>query len=131
PTISLSKHGKRCRMIQNWHEHLVKLAFKKRNTAVLFNCCKKAAARIRWTPRASTTWACLIWSLSKSPKPNRTWNARWQLGFRSRLLPRPGGCSPKQKLNDEFCARSSWVCVWPDTRAERRNKGEDRRFSLR
>src|SRR6266436_7940996 len=100
-TISLSKHGKLCRMIQNWHEYLAKLPFKKRNTAVLFNCCKKAAARIRWTRRASTTWACLIWSLSKSPKPHRTWNARWQLGFRSRLLRTPGGCSLKQKLNDE------------------------------
>ena len=72
---------------------------------VLFNCCKKAAARIRWTRRAFTTWACLIWSLSKSPRPYRTSNARWQLGFRSRLRRRPSGCSLKQKLNDEFCAR--------------------------
>src|SRR5436190_17544562 len=88
-------------MIQNWHEYLAKLTFKKRNTAVLFNCCKKAAARIRWTRRASTTWACLIWSLSKSPKPHRTWKARWQLGSRSRLLRTPGGCSLKQKLNDK------------------------------
>src|SRR5438876_11339329 len=76
-------------MIPYWPEHWAKLAFRKRTTDALFNYCKKAAARIRWTRRASTIWGRPTCSLSKSPKPRMPWNVRWQLGFRSRLLQKP------------------------------------------
>jgi hypothetical protein len=62
------------------------------------------------------------------------------------LLRMPSGCSLKQKLNDEFCARSAVAGVGdsgqpgstipatgvPSGRIRRMtNKGEDRRLSLR
>ena len=112
PTNSLSKHEKLCRMILNWREPSAKYPTREKIILVLFNCCRRVPVRPRWTPRGPTTWGHLSCSLSKSPKPHRPWNARWQLGFRSRLLRRPSGCSLKQKLNDEFCAtapiRRSW-----------------------
>src|SRR5712691_11563855 len=85
-------------MIPHWPEHWAKLAFRKRTSGVLCNYCKKAAARIRWTRRASITWGCLTCSLSKSPKPRRPWNVHWQLGFRSRLFQKlsAGWLSPRQ-----------------------------------
>src|SRR4029077_20999882 len=85
-------------MIPHWPEHSAKLAFRKRTTGALSNYCKKAAARIRWTRKASITWGYLTCSLRKSPKPRRPWNVRWQPGFRSRLLQKPsaGWLSPRQ-----------------------------------
>src|SRR4029077_17130248 len=114
PTIWLSKRGRLCPMIPHWPEYWAKLAFRKRTTDALSNYCKKAAARIRWTRKASITWGCPTCSLSKSPKPKRPWNVRWQLDLRNRLLQMPSDCLLNQRLksprlNDGLLEQSTIV----------------------
>ena len=106
PTNSLSKHEKLCRMILNWREPSAKYPTREKIILVLFNCCGRVPVRPRWTPRGPTTWGHRQLQQAKAPSHRGPGTARWQLGFRSRLLRMPGGCSLKQKLNDEFCARS-------------------------
>src|SRR5580765_6387777 len=126
-------------MIQNSREPSAKYPTRERIILVLFNCCGRVPVRPRWTPRGHITWGHLNCSLTKSPKPQRPWNARWRLGFRSRLLRISNGCSRKQRLNEEFFARSSWGRIRGQNDEIRRrppsfltlNSKEDRRLILR